>query len=56
MGLQIYVFASFALVPNLIRLVNLKIALMSWRRHVLEGVGGVSIGNHVVLLGAQCKE
>jgi hypothetical protein len=56
MGLWVYVLASFALVPNLIRLIDLKIALMSWRRSVLEGIGGVSVGNNVILLGTQCEE
>jgi hypothetical protein len=56
MGLWVYVLASFALVPNLVRLINFKIALMGWRRRVLEGIGGVSVGNNVILLGAQCKE
>jgi hypothetical protein len=51
MGLWIYVLASFALVPNLIGLVNLKIALMSWGRCILEGIGGVPISDNVVLLG-----
>ena len=55
-GLGVDVMASLALVPELIGLINLEVGLMSWGRHILEGIRGVSIRDDIVFLGTQGKE